>query len=198
MPARARAISHARVTLGRFWHSSCNGGPHLEVPHAAVQKIHARIQSLDERLARLRMKKGRLLARAGQSERKRDTRRKILIGGAVLAAVDHEGVPALRTATRPPAVARREAPTVHTIARPSTCANRGGPQNPFGPIGQPARSGAAVKEADQGRHREAARSVLDGRASEGHKKSGPKLDAHRAVSSDARQKHDSESDDETT
>ena len=63
------------------------------------EKIQARIQSLDERLARLRMKKGRLLARAGHVERKRDTRRKILIGGAVLAAVDHEGVPALRTAS---------------------------------------------------------------------------------------------------
>ena len=63
------------------------------------EKIQARIQSLDERLARLRMKKGRLLARAGHVERKRDTRRKILIGGAVLAAVGHEGVPALRTAS---------------------------------------------------------------------------------------------------
>ena len=30
--------------------------------------------------------------------RKRDTRRKIILGGAVLAAVLHEGVPALRTA----------------------------------------------------------------------------------------------------
>ena len=43
------------------------------------------------------MKKGRLIARAGRAERKRDTRRKILIGGAVLAAIAHEGVPMLRS-----------------------------------------------------------------------------------------------------
>ena|SRR5712692_9005689 len=59
--------------------------------------VRARIQLLDERLARLRQEKGRLLARASQSDRKQDTRRKILIGGAVLAAVDHEGVPALQS-----------------------------------------------------------------------------------------------------
>lgn len=40
----------------------------------------------------------RLAARASHTERKRDTRRKILIGGAVLAAVQHEGVPVLRNA----------------------------------------------------------------------------------------------------
>src|SRR5262249_47623412 len=40
----------------------------------------------------------RLLARAGQAERKRDTRRKILIGGAVLAAIDREGVPSMQSA----------------------------------------------------------------------------------------------------
>jgi hypothetical protein len=45
----------------------------------------------------LRAEKIRLLARTSQTERKRDTRRKILIGGAVLAAVEHEGVPSLRT-----------------------------------------------------------------------------------------------------
>lgn len=57
--------------------------------------VRARIGSLDERVARLRAEKSRLLARANQTERKRDTRRKILIGGAVLAAIEHEGVPAL-------------------------------------------------------------------------------------------------------
>jgi hypothetical protein len=31
------------------------------------------------------------------SERKRDTRRKILVGAAILAAVEHNGIPALRT-----------------------------------------------------------------------------------------------------
>jgi hypothetical protein len=57
----------------------------------------SRIDSLDTRLARLRAERSRLVARANHSERKRDTRRKILIGGAVLAAVQHEGVPALRS-----------------------------------------------------------------------------------------------------
>ena len=63
-------------------------------PHERTQ---TRIQSLDERLARLRAEKIRLVARTNQTERKRDTRRKILIGGAVLAAVEHEGVPSLPT-----------------------------------------------------------------------------------------------------
>ena len=62
-----------------------------------TEKVLARIQSLDERLARLRTEKNRLIARAGHAERKRDTRRKILIGGAVLAAIDHEGVPVMRS-----------------------------------------------------------------------------------------------------
>ena len=57
----------------------------------------SRIESLDTRLARLRSERSRLVARANHSERKRDTRRKILIGGAVLAAIQHEGVPALRS-----------------------------------------------------------------------------------------------------
>ena len=57
----------------------------------------SRIESLDTRLARLRAERSRLVARANHSERKRDTRRKILIGGAVLAAIQHEGVPALRS-----------------------------------------------------------------------------------------------------
>jgi hypothetical protein len=61
------------------------------------EKTRERIQMLDERLARLRAEKNRLLARASQTERKRDTRRKILIGGAILAAIDHGGVPALRS-----------------------------------------------------------------------------------------------------
>ena len=61
------------------------------------EKVHVRLQALDERLARLRMEKNRLIARVSRTERKRDTRRKILIGGAVLAAVDHEGIPAMRS-----------------------------------------------------------------------------------------------------
>lgn len=62
-----------------------------------TEKVLARIQSLDERLARLRTVKNRLVARAGHAERKRETRRKILIGGAVLAAIEHEGVPSMRS-----------------------------------------------------------------------------------------------------
>ena len=61
------------------------------------EKVRVRLQTLDERLARLRMEKSRLIARVSQAERKRDTRRKILIGGAVLAAVDHDGMPAIRS-----------------------------------------------------------------------------------------------------
>jgi len=62
-----------------------------------TSKSQERIHALDERLARLRAERVRLAARVSQSERKRDTRRKILIGSAVLAAVDHDGVPMLRS-----------------------------------------------------------------------------------------------------
>jgi len=62
------------------------------------EQVRARLSSVNESLARLRAERDRLLARATQSERKRDTRRKILIGGAVLAAVLHDGVPAIRSA----------------------------------------------------------------------------------------------------
>ena len=61
------------------------------------EHVRARLQSVNESLVRLRAERSRLLARATQTERKRDTRQKILIGAAVLAAVQHEGVPALRT-----------------------------------------------------------------------------------------------------
>ena len=60
-------------------------------------QARSRIESLDTRLARLCAERSRLVARANHTERKRDTRRKILIGGAVLAAIQHEGVPALRS-----------------------------------------------------------------------------------------------------
>jgi len=52
---------------------------------------------MDERLARLRAERDRLAARATQTERRRETRRKIVIGGTVLAAVEHEGVPTLNS-----------------------------------------------------------------------------------------------------
>jgi hypothetical protein len=61
------------------------------------EKVRARLQSVDETLARLRAERSRLLARASQVERKRDTRRKILIGGTVLAAIAHEGIPPIRS-----------------------------------------------------------------------------------------------------
>lgn len=64
-----------------------------------AEKVRLRLQSLDERLARLRSQRDRLAARASQTERRRETRRKIVIGGTVLAAVDHEGVPALHSRT---------------------------------------------------------------------------------------------------
>lgn len=59
-------------------------------------KGHLRIRAIDERLARLRAERSRLAARMSHTERKRDTRRKILVGAAVLAAVEHNGIPALR------------------------------------------------------------------------------------------------------
>jgi acyl-coenzyme A thioesterase PaaI-like protein len=60
-------------------------------------KVRARLQLLDERLARLRADRDRLAARVSRTERKRETRRKIVLGGTILAAIDHEGVPAIRT-----------------------------------------------------------------------------------------------------
>jgi hypothetical protein len=60
-------------------------------------KGHDRIRSIDQRLARLRAERSRLVARVSSSERKRDTRRKILVGAAVLAGVEHNGIPAMRT-----------------------------------------------------------------------------------------------------
>ena len=59
--------------------------------------VRARIHALEERLARLRAEKDRLLARASVADRKRNTRRKIVIGGTVLAALEHEGVPQMLT-----------------------------------------------------------------------------------------------------
>jgi len=129
------------------------------------EKIQARIQSLDERLARLRMKKGRLLARAGHVERKRDTRRKILIGGAVLAAVGHEGVPALRTASD--LLQWTQSSGGHTIAMPSTWRrNRGGPENSVRPYKQagPQRSGGQGCRPAGGTARRRAASLTAARA----------------------------------
>ncbi len=118
------------------------------------EKVRIRLRALDERLARLQIEKNRLIARVSQAERKRDTRRKILIGGAVLAAVDHEGVPALRSSaellrwldarlTRPHDRAIFDL-TPHEATRTGL--------QPSADRCPSARSGAAVKDAD---HREA-------------------------------------------
>ena len=45
----------------------------------------------------LRAERDRLARSCRPKERRRDTRRKIVIGGTVLAAVEHEGVPALQS-----------------------------------------------------------------------------------------------------
>ena len=93
-------------------------------------------------VARLRVKKSRLLARAGHTERKRDTRRKILIGGAVLAAIEHEGVPAFE-APRATAVARCAATRAHDRAVFDLPTRQARAESPFGPIrpSGPQRSG---------------------------------------------------------
>jgi hypothetical protein len=59
-------------------------------------KSQARIQAIDERLMRLRSERTRLAAQMNHADRKLDTRRKILVGAAILAAVEHQGVPSLR------------------------------------------------------------------------------------------------------
>jgi hypothetical protein len=64
---------------------------------AESPRTRQRIAELEARLARLRMMRSQLVERASRTERRRDTRRKIIIGGTVLAALDHEGVPALAT-----------------------------------------------------------------------------------------------------
>jgi hypothetical protein len=115
------------------------------------EKVRVRLQALDERLARLRMEKNRLIARVSRTERKRDTRRKILIGGAVLAAVDHEGVPVMRSSAEllrwlDARLTRPHDRQVFNL-KPHE-ATRTGLQPSAGICGS-ARSGAAVKDADQ-------------------------------------------------
>ncbi len=62
-----------------------------------AERVRERLQAIDERLTRLRTEKDRLVARVNKAERRRQTRQKIVIGGTVLAAVEHEGLPTLRT-----------------------------------------------------------------------------------------------------
>ena len=61
------------------------------------ENVRTRLSAIDARLARLRAERDRLIARANQTERRQETRRKIVIGGTVLAAIDHEGVPTIKT-----------------------------------------------------------------------------------------------------
>lgn len=63
------------------------------------EKVRVRLQAIEDRLARLRAERDRLAARASKTTRRQETRRKIVIGGTVLAALEHEGVPAMRTKT---------------------------------------------------------------------------------------------------
>lgn len=63
-----------------------------------LSPTHNRIKTIDERLARLCAERLRLAERASLADRKRDTRRKILIGAAVLAALERDGVPHLTSA----------------------------------------------------------------------------------------------------
>lgn len=126
---------------------------------AQHEKVGARIQSIDECVARLRAAKSRLLARANRTERKRDTRRKILIGGAVLAAVDHDGMPAISSRSEllqwlDGQLTREHDRAVFDLP-PAPTADR---RLPIGPMSSSPRTDAAVKDAAQTRHREAARS----------------------------------------
>jgi hypothetical protein len=54
----------------------------MDNPHVA------RLAALDQRLARLQAERGRVVARVSHAARTRDTRRKILVGAAVLTALD--------------------------------------------------------------------------------------------------------------
>ena len=125
---------------------------------AQHHNVDERIHSIDERVARLRAAKSRLLARANRSERKRDTRRKILIGGAVLAALDHEGMPAISSKSEllrwlDERLTREHDRAVFDFAPVLPSDGR----LPIGPPSSSPRADAAVKDAAQTRHREAAR-----------------------------------------
>ena len=125
---------------------------------AQHEKVDGRIQSINERVARLRAAKSRLLARANRTERKRDTRRKILIGGAVLAAVDHEGMPAIPSTSEllqwlDLRLTREHDRAVFDFPAVAPADGR----LPIGPMSSSPRADAAVKDAAQTRHREAAR-----------------------------------------
>jgi hypothetical protein len=123
---------------------------------AQTDRVQSRIQSLEERLARIRAQKTRLLARASRNERKRDTRRKILIGGAVLAAIEHEGVPKLRTREELLGWLEKHLTRAHDRAVFDLPAREeNGDVTRFRLMSDPVRIEAAVKDGD---HREPPRS----------------------------------------
>ena len=125
---------------------------------AQHNKVEARIHSIDKRVAQLRAARSRLLARADRSARKRDTRRKILIGGAVLAAVGHEGMPAISSTSELLRWLDERLTREHDRAVfdfPPVAMVDG--QLPLGPLSSSPHADAAVKDAAETRHREAAR-----------------------------------------
>jgi hypothetical protein len=125
---------------------------------AQHDKVDARIHSIDERVARLRAAKIRLLARANRTERKRDTRRKILIGGAVLAAIKHEGIPMISSESELLQWLDQQLTREHDRAAFDLSVSPAADGRlPIGPMGSSPRADAAVKDAAQTRHREAAR-----------------------------------------
>src|SRR5262245_15089641 len=69
----------------------------METPMPPSEKARARIDLIDKHLARLRSERERLVARTNRVARKLDTRRKIVLGGTVLAVIEREGLPAFRT-----------------------------------------------------------------------------------------------------
>ena len=126
---------------------------------APDEKVKARIHSIDERVARLRAAKNRMLARANRTERTRDTRRKILIGGAVLAAIKHGGMPAISSESALMGWLDERLTREHDRAAFDLALARADDWRlPLGPMGSSPHAAAAVKDAAQTRHREAARS----------------------------------------
>jgi len=119
------------------------------------ERARSRIQTLEDRLARLRAEKQRLIARASQAERKRDTRRKIRIGGAVLAAVQHEGVPAMRSVDDLLRWLDAQLTRAHDRAAFDLSSDDQGEKKRIRPYEPTARSEAAVKDVE---HREPPRS----------------------------------------
>jgi hypothetical protein len=146
------------------------------VPHS--DKVRTRLQALDERLARLRMEKNRLIARVSQAERKRDTRCKILIGGAVLAAVEHEGVPAMRSRAEllrwlNARLTRPHDRTAFDLS-PHEAAEAAFNRRPI--VANRPAAERLSRMPTSGRHRAAARSVLESRVSGGHAHVRPNVD----------------------